>query len=108
MAEECLFCAIVAGSVPSKTVFSDEDVVAFIDVRPQAPTHLLVVPRQHFTDLLDIARDPAAAGAFVAGIRAVAESQRLRDFRTVLNTGVESGQSVFHLHAHLLAGRRMG
>lgn len=108
MAEDCLFCGIVAGSVPSTTVYRDDTVVAFVDVRPQAPTHLLVVPRQHYVDLPDIARDPGAAGAFLAGVRAVAEDQQLADFRTVFNSGPQSGQTVFHVHAHLLAGRPMG
>ena len=105
MSEDCLFCKIVAGDVPATVVYSDEHVVAFNDLNPQAPTHVLVVPLGHFTDLADLGRDPAAAGGFVAGIRGFTESAGLEAFRTVFNTGAAVGQSVFHTHAHVLAGR---
>ncbi|MCW2497892.1 histidine triad nucleotide-binding protein [Jatrophihabitans sp.] len=102
---DCLFCAIVAGDIPATKVYEDEHVVAFNDLNPQAPTHVLVVPREHFVDLADLGRDPAAAGGFVAGIRGFAAQAGLTDFRTVFNTGAGVGQSVFHVHAHVLAGR---
>jgi histidine triad (HIT) family protein len=105
---DCLFCKIVAGDVPSTTVYEDAYTYAFADTNPQAPTHVLVVPRQHFADLSDIARDPEASAAYLAGIRGLAEQQGLRDYRTVFNTGAGVGQSVFHVHAHVLAGRPMG
>jgi histidine triad (HIT) family protein len=102
-----VFCKIVAGDIPSTEVYSDEHTYAFADLNPQAPTHVLVVTRVHFTDVADVARDPAAAAALLAGVRGVAEKAGLREFRTVLNTGAGVGQSVFHVHAHVLAGRPM-
>jgi histidine triad (HIT) family protein len=108
MSEDCLFCKIVAGDIPATVVYSDDNVVAFNDVNPQAPTHVLVVPREHFTDIADLGRDPVAAGGFVAGIRGYTQSVGIADFRTVFNTGAAVGQSVFHVHAHVLAGRVFG
>jgi len=105
---ECLFCSIVAGSVPATKRYEDEHCLAFEDLNPQAPTHVLVVPKKHFTDVADLARDPDAAAGLLAGVRAFVGQEGLTDFRTVFNTGVEVGQSVFHTHAHVLAGRPMG
>jgi histidine triad (HIT) family protein len=107
MATDCLFCKIVAGDIPSTEVYSDEHTYAFEDLNPQAPTHVLVVPREHFTDIVDLGRDVGAAGALIAGIRGVAGKLGIEHFRTVFNTGAEVGQSVFHVHAHVLAGRPM-
>ena len=102
---DCLFCKIVAGEIPSTKVFEDEHTYAFADTNPQAPTHVLVVPRRHYRDLSDIAADAEAAAGYLAGIRAFAAQEGLTDFRTVFNTGAGVGQSVFHVHAHVLAGR---
>jgi histidine triad (HIT) family protein len=108
MADDCIFCKIVAGEISATRVYEDDDTIAFVDLNPQAPTHLLVIPRQHLTDLPALSRNPAVSAAFLAGIRAVAEQEGLDAFRTVMNTGAEVGQSVFHVHAHVLAGRPMG
>jgi histidine triad (HIT) family protein len=105
---DCIFCGIVAGDIPSTKVYEDEHTYAFVDTNPQAPTHLLVVPKQHFADLADISRDAALSAGYLAGIRAVAEQEELEHFRTVFNTGSQVGQTVFHVHAHVLAGRPMG
>lgn len=105
---DCLFCGIVAGDVPATTVYEDDHALAFVDLNPQAPTHVLVIPKQHFTDIADLARDPEAAAGLLAAIQGFAEQEQLPDFRTVFNTGAEVGQSVFHVHAHVLAGRSMG
>ena len=105
MAEDCLFCAIIAGDVPATKVYENEDVLSFADLHPQAPTHLLVIPKRHVRDLAELGAEPDTAGALVAGIRAVAAQQGITDFRTVFNTGAGAQQSVFHVHAHLLAGR---
>ena len=105
---DCLFCRIVAGEIPSGKVYEDEHTYAFADTNPQAPTHVLIVPKKHVTDLPELAGDPEVAAGFVAGIRGLAEQEGLTDFRTVFNTGAAVGQSVFHLHAHVLAGRPMG
>jgi histidine triad (HIT) family protein len=105
---DCVFCGIVAGEIPSRKVYEDEHTYAFVDTNPQAPTHLLIVPKQHYTDIADVSRDAQVSAGFLAGIRALAEEQGLEHFRTVLNTGSGVGQTVFHLHAHVLAGRPMG
>jgi histidine triad (HIT) family protein len=105
MAKDCLFCSIVAGDVPATTVYENADVVAFRDLNPQAPTHVLVIPRKHVADLVDLGTDPHTSAALTAGIRATAEQLALTDFRTVFNTGAGAQQTVFHVHAHVLAGR---
>ena len=107
MADDCLFCKIIAGDVPSTKVYEDEHSYVFADINPQAPTHVLAVPRRHFADLADLAGDQNAAAGLLAGIRGFAAQEGLTDFRTVFNTGAETGQTVFHVHAHVLAGRRM-
>jgi histidine triad (HIT) family protein len=107
MADDCLFCKIVAGDIPSTEVYSDAQTYAFADVNPQAPTHVLVVPRTHYADITALAQDPETAGALLAGVRGVAMHLGLTDFRTVFNTGAGVGQTVFHVHAHMLAGRPM-
>jgi histidine triad (HIT) family protein len=108
MPTDCLFCKIIAGEVPSTKVYEDEHSFAFNDLNPQAPTHVLVVPREHFTDLADLGRDATASAGLVAGIRGLVQHLGIDQFRTVFNTGAEVGQSVFHVHAHVLAGRPMG
>src|SRR5581483_8037670 len=105
---DCVFCKIVAGEIPSTKVYEDEHTYAFADTNPQAPTHVLLVPRRHFSDLADLGRDADASAGFVAGLRGLAAQEGLTDFRTVCNTGAAVGQSVFHLHAHVLGGRPMG
>ena len=105
---DCLFCKIVAGDIPSTKVYADEHTYAFADTNPQAPTHVLVVPRRHLADVVDLATDAAAGAGLLAGIRGLAQQEGLTDFRTVLNTGAGVGQTVFHVHAHVLAGRPMG
>jgi histidine triad (HIT) family protein len=104
MEADCLFCAIVAGSIPASIVYSDDDVIAFDDIAPKAPTHVLVVPRAHRRDVVALAADPAASAAVLAGVAAVAEQLQLPYFTTIFNTGAESGQSVLHVHAHILSG----
>jgi histidine triad (HIT) family protein len=105
---DCLFCKIVAGDIPSTKVYEDEGAYAFADLNPQAPTHVLVVSKEHFTDIVDLGVDAAAGAGVLAGIRGLAQQEGLTDFRTVFNTGAGVGQSVFHVHAHVLAGRPMG
>jgi histidine triad (HIT) family protein len=105
---DCLFCKIVAGEIPSTSSYEDAYTYAFADTNPQAPTHVLVVPRQHFANLTEMAADGEAAAGYLVGIRGLVEKLGLQDFRTVFNTGAGVGQSVFHVHAHVLAGRPMG
>ncbi|HEU4862883.1 MAG TPA: histidine triad nucleotide-binding protein [Candidatus Limnocylindria bacterium] len=106
---DCLFCRIVAGEIPSDRVLEDDDVVAFRDVNPQAPTHVLVVPRRHVPDVDTLADDDAGLlPSLFTAVRRVAELENLsKGYRVVTNVGAESGQSVFHLHLHVLGGRRM-
>lgn len=107
--DDCLFCRIVSGETPATLVRESERTVAFRDVSPQAPTHVLVVPRGHHTDVAALAAaDPEALTELVSEAAAVAQGEGLSDYRLVFNTGAEAGQSVFHVHGHVLGGRQMG
>lgn len=105
MADDCLFCKIVTGDVPAKKVREDDATVSFVDINPQAPLHLLVIPKKHVRDLAEVGADAEVAVALTRGIRATAEQEGITDFRTVFNTGPGAQQTVFHVHAHVLAGR---
>ncbi len=107
---DCLFCRVAAGTIPSKIVYQDDDVVAFEDVNPQAPVHVLVIPRTHIVSVGDAAAaDDALMGRLVrAGVRVAREKGLEKSgYRIVTNTGPDAGQSVFHLHLHVLGGRQM-
>jgi histidine triad (HIT) family protein len=106
----CLFCEIVAGRIPSKKAYEDEQLLAFHDINPQAPSHVLVIPKKHITSLLDLEpADDALVGALVRRARELARELGLteRGFRLVFNAGEDAGYSVFHIHLHLLGGRRL-
>jgi histidine triad (HIT) family protein len=107
---DCLFCRIVAGEVPADVVAETERTLAFRDIGPQAPTHVLVVPRDHHADAAACAdADPARLGEVLAAATAVARQEGLEDgYRLVTNTGADAGQTVFHLHVHVLGGRALG
>ena len=94
----CLFCRIIKGEFPSKKVYEDEHVFAFEDINPQAPTHVLIIPKRHFAGLKEAER----TAAMIARQRNIEKG-----YRTVLNVGPGAGQSVFHLHVHLLGGRNL-
>ncbi len=104
---DCLFCKIVAGDIPADVVHVTEGTVAFRDLNAQAPTHVLVVPRVHYANAAELAAgDPAVLGELVTSAAAVAAAEgHADDYRLVFNTGAEAGQSVFHTHLHVLAGR---
>lgn len=105
---DCLFCRIVAGDVPATLVHEDDHLVAFEDVNPQAPTHVLVVPRRHIATLNDLtAEDHDLAGRMVRRAALIAAGRGLAEpgYRTVFNCNAAAGQSVFHIHLHLLGGR---
>ncbi|MGH9363823.1 MAG: histidine triad nucleotide-binding protein [Thermoanaerobaculia bacterium] len=105
---DCIFCKIVQGRIPSKKVYEDERVFAFEDIAPKAPTHVLVIPKRHIARLADLAAEDAAlVGEMATRAAAIARQRGLSDFRLVANNGEGAGQSVFHLHFHLLAGRPM-
>ena len=104
---ECLFCRIAGGEIPARIVHQDADVVAFHDISPQAPTHILVIPRRHL-ESLSAARteDRELLGRLLATAAEIAGAAKLDSWRLVANTGADAGQSVFHLHLHVLGGRR--
>jgi histidine triad (HIT) family protein len=107
---DCLFCKIVEGKIPAKIVHQDADTVAFQDVNPQAPTHLLVVPRKHIPTMNDLApEDDALLGKMfrVAASLAKERGHAEPGWRVVMNANREAGQSVFHIHLHVLGGRPM-
>lgn len=106
---DCLFCSIVAGGIPAEVVAESEHSLAFRDVNPQAPTHVLVVPRRHVANAGELAEASASElGDVVLLARTVAEQEGLGgDYRMVLNTGEGAGQSVFHAHLHVLGGRSL-
>ncbi len=107
----CLFCRIVAGTVPSTQIYSDDDVLAFRDINPGAPTHALVIPKWHVPAInTPEGEDGALLAAMVRAANAVARQEGVaeRGYRLVWNVGPDAGQSVFHIHLHLLGGRSLG
>ena len=105
---DCLFCKIAAGEIPSNIVHSDDQVVVFRDVNPQAPTHVLAIPRRHIASAAELTdTDGDLLAALFGALRHVAEEAGLTGYRIASNVGPEAGQSVFHLHFHLLGGRPM-
>ncbi len=108
--KECLFCRIVEGGIPAEIIYTDEQAIAFSDVNPQAPVHLLVIPRQHIASLNEASQtDQATLGHLLRVAAQVAKDNSLSasGYRTVINTGAGAGQSVFHLHLHVLGGRAL-
>ena len=108
---DCLFCRIVAGEIPATVVAENPDALAFRDIQPQAPTHVLVIPRAHHADLAALATaDPGLAGQVLALCAEVARMDGLTGdgFRVLFNSGAHAGQEVFHVHAHVLGGRPLG
>jgi histidine triad (HIT) family protein len=110
MSADCLFCKIAAKKIPSKIVYEDDDVFAFEDVGPQAPTHILIIPRKHFASLNEASpEDAAVIGKMHLLAAELARKLKLTDgYRTLVNSGRRAGQTVFHLHLHLLGGREFG
>jgi histidine triad (HIT) family protein len=110
MVPGCLFCRIVAGDIPATKIYEDDLLIAFADISPQAPMHVLVVPREHIATLNDL--DPAhdaLAGAMVRRGAALARDRGFAEsgYRTVFNCNADAGQAVFHIHLHVLGGRKM-
>lgn len=107
---ECIFCKIVTRTIPTTLVYEDDRVVAFDDINPQAPTHTLVIPRKHVTSVAELQDSDVGllgyvllAGNTIAKLKGIADT----GYRFVINTGIDGGQSVFHLHLHVLGGRHM-
>jgi histidine triad (HIT) family protein len=106
----CLFCNIVAGQVPANIVLDDPDVMAFHDISPKAPTHLLIIPKQHITTINDVTEENTLLmGKMVLTAKKIAQEQGLGDegYRLVFNVNTCGGQAVYHIHLHLLGGRQM-
>jgi len=107
---DCLFCRIVAGEIPATVVYETDTVLAFRDIRPKAPVHVLVITKQHYDDVVALGADPVAASQLIGAIGEVARSEGIVEagFRAIFNTGPDSGMEVPHVHAHVLAGRPLG
>lgn len=106
---DCLFCKIVAGEIPSTKVYEDEYTYAFRDINPQAPTHILVVPKQHIGSVAEItAENSALAAKCLESVARIAEQEGLsKGYRVISNCGEDGGQTVHHLHFHILGGKKM-
>lgn len=108
---DCLFCKIIARQIPASIVFEDDRVLAFNDINPQAPTHVLIIPKRHIATLNDLQPgDDGIVGELVRRAAAIAAERGMAHggYRTVFNTHADAGQTVFHIHLHLLGGRRLG
>ena len=105
--DNCLFCKIIAGDIPSTKVYEDDKVYAFRDINPQAPVHVLVVPKKHMDNILEC--DAETAAALTAAIRVIAKQEGIDEsgFRVISNCGRDGAQSVNHLHVHLLGGKQL-
>jgi histidine triad (HIT) family protein len=109
--DDCLFCRIVAGEIPANTVHETDSTLAFRDIDPKAPVHVLVIPKAHHADVASLAlADAGLAGELLAAAAAVAEAEGLRGdgYRLIFNTGGYGGQEVFHVHAHVVGGAPLG
>ena len=107
--EDCLFCKIVAGQIPATIVYQDEEVVAFKDINPQAPQHILLIPKRHIPSMAELTLEdgPLLASLFTTASKLAHDLKLEQGYRFVTNVGPHAGQSVFHLHFHLLGGRPM-
>ena len=109
MSDSCLFCRIVRREIPATVIREDEHTLAFRDIDPKAPTHVLVIPKAHVASLNDVS-DPALVGRLLLAAKEIARAEGIdgSGYRTVINAGADAGQTVFHVHLHLLGGRRLG
>ena len=108
--DDCIFCKIAAGEIPADKVYEDESVVAFRDLNPQAPIHILIIPRRHIATINDLSvDDEAVVGRLYTAARQIAAQEGIADagYRTVMNCNEAGGQAVYHIHLHLLGGRMM-
>ena len=107
---DCLFCKMASGDIKPDIVFENDDVLAFRDINPQAPTHVLIIPKQHITSINHIeADDEALVGKLYTAAKTIAKQEGFADngYRVVMNCGEDAGQTVFHIHLHLLGGRKL-
>ena len=109
--DDCLFCKILAGDIPADIIFESKDVIAFRDINPQAPSHALIIPRKHVATINDLEEgDEALVGNLFLAAKRIAADEGIADagFRVAMNCNEAAGQTVFHLHLHLLGGRQLG
>ena len=105
---ECLFCKIVAGEVPAECLYEDDEILVFKDINPQAPFHALLIPKTHVATLNDLEEElTKVAGRLFLTAKSLAQEHTLPGFRVVVNTNPQGGQVIFHVHMHMLAGRKM-
>ncbi|MEE9910878.1 MAG: histidine triad nucleotide-binding protein [Deltaproteobacteria bacterium] len=106
---DCIFCKIIKGEIPCTKVYEDEAVLAFDDIHPMAPVHVVLIPRKHIATLMDVDPGTDVTGRLIAAAQQVAKIKNVADsgFRTVFNCNADGGQVVFHLHMHLLGGRKL-
>ncbi|WP_018349288.1 histidine triad nucleotide-binding protein [Longispora albida] len=106
---DCLFCRIVAGELPATVVLDTEHLFAFRDISPQAPTHVIIVPKAHYANAVELAQAaPALTGELIAAAGDVAKQDGIDSYRLVFNTGADAGQTVFHAHLHVIGGKPLG
>lgn len=109
MADDCVFCRIINGEIPSTKVYEDDDFLAFKDINPATPVHLLVVPKTHIARLSEAKREDAPLlGRLLLTVGHIAREQNIDSYRLIINDGSAAGQTVFHLHAHILSGGQLG
>lgn len=111
MSSDCLFCKILAGEIPADIVYESDTAIAFRDINPQAPTHVLVIPRKHIATINDLGEeDQALVGSLYMAAKAIAAEEGIEEsgYRAVMNCNEGAGQSVFHVHLHVLGGRPLG
>lgn len=109
--EDCIFCKIIKGKIPSTKVYEDEEILAFRDINPAAPVHVLVIPKKHISSLAEISKeDEAIIGRIYTVINEIAKKEGVfeKGFRVIVNCGEDGGQEVPHLHFHLLGGKKLG
>ena len=108
---DCLFCKIAAGEIPTEHIYEDDDILAFPDINPIAPVHVLIIPKRHYATTIDLSDEaPELYGAMMRAASAVARKKGIdkSGFRLILNTNDHGGQEIFHVHMHLLGGERIG
>ena len=109
--EDCVFCKIIKGEIPSEKVYEDDEILAFKDINPAAPIHILVIPKKHITSLAQLEKeDEIVVGKIYGVINKIAKEQGFKEngYRVIVNCGKDGGQEVMHLHFHLLAGKQFG
>ena len=104
--DDCIFCKIANGDFGTEFILETDDIVAFRDINPQAPEHILVIPKNHYDNLLEV-DEPEILSKLMQGVQQVSKKLELKEFRTVINTGKQAGQTVFHVHIHMIGGKEL-